>query len=187
MKKTWKSIIFAAALSLSLSISAAAGSWQSDAAGTWYQNDDGSYPTSCWQWIDENYDGIAESYCFNDKGYLYISTTTPDGYTVNENGAWTVNGVVQTQVIPQTQDPLQPQEQTLPTAPEQKTQTSSSGSTSISSVPFDGYTIIVNTNTKKYHVPSCRSVKTIKQSNLGYSDNSAALDALGYVPCKNCH
>ena len=27
---------------------------------------------------------------------------TPDGYTVNENGAWTVNGVVQTKIVPTT-------------------------------------------------------------------------------------
>mgnify|MGYP000107518430 FL=1 len=27
---------------------------------------------------------------------MYANTTTPDGYTVNTDGAWTVNGVVQT-------------------------------------------------------------------------------------------
>ena len=27
---------------------------------------------------------------------MYENTTTPDGYTVNENGAWTVNNIVQT-------------------------------------------------------------------------------------------
>lgn len=26
---------------------------------------------------------------------MYANTTTPDGYTVNADGAWTVDGVVQ--------------------------------------------------------------------------------------------
>jgi len=30
------------------------------------------------------------------QGACLLNTTTPDGYTVNENGEWTVNGVVQT-------------------------------------------------------------------------------------------
>ncbi len=217
MKKTWKSLILTAALSLTLTIPALGGAWQSDAAGYWYQKDDGSYPVSCWQWIDGNQDGIAENYCFNDKGYLLVSTTTPDGYTVNADGAWTVNGIVQTQAAPlpmassqdqtdltaipaQSQNqtaqaaiPSPDQDQTEQTAIPSQTQdqasrtVSSAGSTGVSRVPYDGYTIIVNTNTKKYHVPTCRSVKTIKSSNLGYSDNATALNALGYVPCKNCH
>lgn len=32
-------------------------------------------------------DGTAESYCFDDWGYLYVNTVTPDGYQVNELGA----------------------------------------------------------------------------------------------------
>ena len=71
--------------------------WQLDNIGWWWRNADGTYPVSTWQWIDGNHDGISESYCFNDQGYLYQNTTTPDGYTVNADGAWTVNGVIQTQ------------------------------------------------------------------------------------------
>ena len=41
-------------------------------------------------------DGISECYCFDGTSFMYASTTTPDGYTVDENGAWTVDGVVQT-------------------------------------------------------------------------------------------
>lgn len=36
-------------------------------------------------------------YCFSPDGKMYRSTITPDGYEINENGAWVVNGVVQTQ------------------------------------------------------------------------------------------
>lgn len=179
MKKAWESLVLAGILSLSLSIFALAGSWQLDTTGYWYQNDDGSYPVNCWQWIDGNQDGIAESYYFNDKGYLLVNTTTPDGYTVDANGAWTVDGIVQTQAIAVSSVSPQPQEQT--------SQAPTQSSTNVSTTPFDGYTIIVNTNTKKYHYPTCKSVQEIKSKNLGYSDNAAALEAFGYVPCKNCH
>ena len=73
-----------------------AGEWKSDNNGWWYQNDDGSYPKNTWQWIDGNKDGVSESYYFNENGYL-LTNTTKDGCTVNGDGAWTVNGVVQTQ------------------------------------------------------------------------------------------
>lgn len=83
---------------LSLS-SAFAGEWRQDANGWWYQNDDATYPVNSWQWIDGNHDGTAESYCFDGTGYLYTNTITPDGYKVNQDGAWTVDGVVQTQQV----------------------------------------------------------------------------------------
>lgn len=57
---------------------------------TWYN--------SGWQWVDGNNDGIAESYYFNSNGYIAVNTTV-DGYTVNNDGAWTVNGIVQTKQV----------------------------------------------------------------------------------------
>lgn len=50
-----------------------------------------------WQWQDVNGDGISECYYYDDNGIMLTNTTTPDGYTVDSNGAWVVNGVVQTQ------------------------------------------------------------------------------------------
>lgn len=97
MKKTLAAIVAGGILTLAMTVSSLAAGWQSDAVGWWWQNDDGSYPKNCWQWIDGNGDGTAESYYFNEAGYLLVSTVTPDGYTVDANGAWTVNGIVQTQ------------------------------------------------------------------------------------------
>lgn len=62
----------------------------------WFDFGNGDYFKSSWQWIDGNQDGIAECYCFDENGWMYENTTTPDGYIVNENGAWTVNNIVQT-------------------------------------------------------------------------------------------
>ena len=61
----------------------------------WFDFGNGDYFKSSWQWIDGNQDGIAECYCFDENGWMYENTTTPDGYTVNENGAWKINNIVQ--------------------------------------------------------------------------------------------
>ena len=59
----------------------------------YYNNKD--YYKSCWQWIDLNNDGLYECYYFNVLGHMYKDGTTSDGYQVNENGEWVVDGVVQ--------------------------------------------------------------------------------------------
>ena len=53
------------------------------------------YYKSCWQWLDLNSDGLYECYYFNILGHMYKNGTTPDGYQVNVNGEWVVDGVVQ--------------------------------------------------------------------------------------------
>lgn len=176
-----KSNLFLTALAMSLAMytTAFAGSWQQNEAGSWWQNDDGTYPANCWQWIDDNGDGIAESYYFDANGYLQRDTITPDHYTVNSNGAWTVNGTVQTQTI--SSNP-QPAPASSTPADLQTPQTAA-----ISSSIYDGYTVIVNTNTKKYHVPSCRAVKNMSAKNTGYCSDMDYLILNGYSPCKICH
>ena len=49
---------------------------------------DGTFGRSLtgWQWID------GYCYCFAEDGKMYANTVTPDGYQVNENGAWVENG-----------------------------------------------------------------------------------------------
>ena len=102
MKKRYAAMLMAAAMTVGSAMTSFAG-WQSDANGWWWQNEDGSYPSNTWQWIDGNGDGISESYYFGPDGYMLSNTTTPDGYTVNADGAWTVNGAVQTQTTQPTQ------------------------------------------------------------------------------------
>ena len=62
----------------------------------WYDLGNGNYYKSSWQWIDGNHDGIAECYCFDENGWMFENAITPDRFTVNENGAWTVDNIVQT-------------------------------------------------------------------------------------------
>ena len=49
-------------------------------------------------------------------------------------------------------------------------------------------TYILNTNTKKFHRPSCGSIKQMKESNKKSSMESRdAIIAKGYSPCKKCN
>lgn len=61
----------------------------------------GEFAHDEWLWIDGNGDGIAECYNFDGTSFMRANTTTPDGYTVNADGAWTVDGVVQTKQVGQ--------------------------------------------------------------------------------------
>lgn len=51
-----------------------------------------------------------------------------------------------------------------------------------------GTEYILNTNTKKFHYPSCSSVKQMKESNKKeYTGSRDDLIAQGYDPCKKCN
>lgn len=77
--------LFSAAL---LSTPVLAGEWRANSTGFWYVNDDGSYPTNAWQWIDGDGDGVYQCFAFDENGYLMLNQTTPDGYLVGAAGAW---------------------------------------------------------------------------------------------------
>lgn len=72
--------------------------WQKNETGWWYgTNFTGTtWYHNGWQWIDGNKDGISECYYFTPNGYIVTNGKTPDGYDVNADGQWTINGVVQT-------------------------------------------------------------------------------------------
>ncbi|MFR1831787.1 MAG: hypothetical protein ACLSX5_01340 [Lachnospiraceae bacterium] len=109
MRKKFTAGILAMSLALSISMTAWAGEWKSDANGWWWAEVDGSYPTNSWKWLDGNQDGTAECYFFGENGYMLTNSKTPDGYTVNANGAWVENGVIQTQSQNQNQEQTQNQ------------------------------------------------------------------------------
>lgn len=96
MKRFIKTGITTLFLVLFMSFTAFAGEWKQNETGWWYSEDDGTYPTSSWRWIDGNKDGIAECYYFDPSGYMAVNKEI-EGYTVNIDGAWVVDGIVQTQ------------------------------------------------------------------------------------------
>lgn len=94
MKKIIYTIITAMLFSMGMICISYAGEWKQDDIGWWYQRTDGSYPVNQWEWIDGNKDGIRECYYFNENGYMLSGVKTPDGYWVNENGAWVQEGSI---------------------------------------------------------------------------------------------
>lgn len=100
MFKKAAALILGAAMTVTMGTSAFATGWQKNDTGWWYgtNSDNTTWYANEWQWIDA---GNNRAYCyyFDANGYMLANTMTPDGYTVNENGAWTVNGVVQTKFV----------------------------------------------------------------------------------------
>lgn len=186
-KKIW-SLVLAGCLSAALTFSSFAGEWKQNDSGWWYQNDDGSYLKNGWYWLDGNGDGISENYYFDENGYCLKNAVTPDGYTVNESGAWIIDGIVQTQAASMETQPAAAETTAASTVAETAAaETVAAKHTGISASPYTGYTIVVNTSTKKYHMPSCKSVSAMKEKNTGYCSDAAYLESMGYSACKNCH
>ena len=88
MKKTVK-LLFSTIVAMGIiATTAFAGQWVKDSKGWWYNNGDGTYPTSSWHWIDGNNDGIAECYYFYSEGYLVTNTRIEQyHHDVNQDGA----------------------------------------------------------------------------------------------------
>lgn len=100
MRKKTAILVLSVGLSVLTAVPAFASGWQKNETGWWYGTnaDNSTWYSNGWQWIDGNGDGIAECYYFDVNGYM-AENTVVDGYTVNVNGAWTVNGVVQTKQV----------------------------------------------------------------------------------------
>ena len=92
MKKKLSTAAISVILIIGSAITSFAGQWKQEGSVWKYQNDTGSYATG-WNWID------GKSYFFDANGKMLANTITPDGYSVNSDGAWVVNGVVQTQYV----------------------------------------------------------------------------------------
>jgi len=91
MSKKLLILFFVMILTVFSVMPAYAGTWKKDGQGWWYQTDDGDYYRRGWKWIDH------KCYYFDHQGYCWMNGTTPDGWTVDQNGAWIVNGDIQYQ------------------------------------------------------------------------------------------
>lgn len=97
MRKSLVTMGLVLAISAASAMTVFAG-WEGT-GNSWKYNFNGTYFNDGWHWIDGNNDGIAECYYFNADSIMSANTTTPDGYTVDTTGAWTVNGVVQVKYL----------------------------------------------------------------------------------------
>lgn len=152
-------------VSVLMMISAFAGQWQQDALGGRYLKDDSSYAIG-WEWIDLNNDGIAERYFFDESGYCLINTTTPDGCMVDANGAWVVNGIVQTQAAVSQQAVTQ--STTVSTSKQEQNNTS---------------TVWLSATGSKYHAHNhCGTMNPDKATQVSLDEAKSK----GMTACKKC-
>ncbi len=92
--KKWMTALMVAVMTAFFANTAYAAGWVLNQTGWWFATkDDGSaWLSDGWYWLDGNEDGIAECYYFDAEGYMLANTLTPDGYTVDADGAWTEMG-----------------------------------------------------------------------------------------------
>lgn len=80
------------------------GQWCEEPTGWWYKTTEegkaGEFFANTWYHIKDS-DGVIRYYYFDQNGWLKTNTTI-DGYTVDENGRWVVNG--QVQVAPESEN-----------------------------------------------------------------------------------
>lgn len=62
--------------------------------GKWYLFNGNGMMLTGWQWVRGS-DGWRRCYYLDPNGACQLGGVTPDGYTVDASGAWTVNGIVQ--------------------------------------------------------------------------------------------
>lgn len=100
-RKNMMTAVMAVVMALAMNMMVFAGEvgWTHDHKGWWYGTDEigAQWYNDGWHWLDGNKDGVSECYYFGADGYVLVNTTTPDSYAVNGDGAWIVNGIVQTQ------------------------------------------------------------------------------------------
>lgn len=108
-----------------------------------------------------------------------------------ETEAETAERLLTTEEPPETEPPETEPSETEPTATE-SSETEPPATEALSESAADADTesgsYILNTNTKKFHFPSCASVETIKPKNKSeYTGAREDLIAQGYSPCKRCN
>ena len=119
--------------------------------------------------VEDNGDGILFCiFAYNVQPGVTIDYTTGDSYADGTNG-----NEVASESAESTQKPV--------------VETTATPEPTTDDTP-QGTTYILNTNTKKFHYPSCSSVKQMKDANKEtYTGSRDDVIARGYTPCKKCN
>jgi len=195
-------LLAAAALTISMAIPALAGEWKQTDGKWWYQNDDGGYPASTWQWIDADGDGIAHAYYFDADGYLVTNACTPDNCYVNGNGEWECDGVVQCHPIasapaatapetaaPEAALPQEPSRQTPAPQQSQSSQSVQAGTSHHSSHHGSSHHAVGSdvwlsaTGTKYHCINNCGNMNPNKARRISYEEAVSGC----YERCTKCY
>lgn len=128
--------------------------------------------------VEDQGDGICFCvYAYNNQPGVEINYATGDNWTSGAapSGTTASGGGTSTPVVGTT------------TNAGSATTTAPAKETSNSSTPSNEQTFILNTNSKKFHYPSCSSVDSMSEANKKeYTGTRDALIADGYDPCGRC-
>lgn len=129
--------------------------------------------------VEDEGDGICFcAYAYNVQPGITIDYATGDSWLSSENGNSDSSSGGNSAVSQSAADKSGTQQAAVQTESVKET------STPVST----GTEYILNTNTKKFHYPSCSSMKQMKASNKKeYTGSRDDLIAQGYDPCKKCN
>jgi len=130
--------------------------WISDGSSKYYLNQNGGMESNKWTTI------AGKQYYFNSDGSLAINTTTPDGFIVGSDGAWTGK--------------------TRIAATQSTSQQSSQSSSYVPKSQNNNYTVYITKTGGKYHRAGCRY---LSRSQISISKSDAINE--GYTPCSVCN
>jgi hypothetical protein len=113
----------------------------------------------------------------------HYETMTQEAETYSETAGHTDSDYYETESFADTVTPYTPAK-TSHTASVTKPRTTEFDA----EAPISDCDYILNTNTGKFHYPTCNSVKQMKEKNKEYFNGSrSTVIEMGYVPCKNCN
>ena len=129
--------------------------------------------------VEDEGDGICFCvYAYNVQPGITIDYATGDSWLSSEKGNFNSSSVGNSAVSQSAADKSGTQQAAVQTESVKET----------SALVSTGTEYILNTNTKKFHYPSCSSVKQMKASNKKeYTGSRDDLIAQGYDPCKKCN
>lgn len=186
--KTIKTMILTVAFLLIGSISAWAGSWALTDSGYQYKNDDGSCLINTW--VQDN----GKWYFLGADGLMAVNTTV-EGYQLGADGAETTGVATIVTQFTQVVLPVATEgttkaatTQTAVTGADKSTANTTAKIAETQATSDKSINYVLNKNTKKFHKPSCSSVKDMATKNRKDSTGSREeIVASGYQACKRCN
>ena len=127
------------------------------------------------RWIGTGPDIVRDLPAASDPGAVYVLTpseTTDAGD----------RSLPPQEEVAETDTPSEPSAEPSPDLPAQTAEEPALSA----ALTEEHFPVVLNTNSKKIHLPDCSSVAEMKEKNRKDSDDPAAALAEGYVWCKSC-
>lgn len=116
-----------------------------------------------------------------------VETTSPTEMATESTAAPTTEPPTTPSTLPATEPTSAPTEPPAPTDPPETTEPPTQATEPEETEPV-GTTYVLNTNSHKFHLPSCSSVDQMSEKNKRvFVGSREEVIQMGYEPCQNCH